>query len=425
LTLLRSPTLRAFLKGYLLLGIVLIAAVIGFYTLELTNRLEDQSEWTTSLVASIAGPVLFSENPDPRQQQQLRQVIEAVDFPFVFTDLRGRPIIWNPDRIGVPLPESYAAILGADLENPADPGLIKLLAMVRDFDRQRDPIDVSGPGDERILGRLHYGGSRLSQQLIWMPWLEAVLLLSFTGIVFIAFRNMKASEYRSVWVGMAKETAHQLGTPLTSLNGWLAILAEREHAPSSEAAETATDMDTRQILSELQRDAERLGKVSERFSQVGGKPRLSPGRVDETVSNVCNYFRTRLPHLATKVELKTKIEETPLAPINAQLLDWAVENLIKNALDALDKGRGVVELRCHYDSQEDWIEILVTDNGRGMSSAVKDRVFHPGFSTKQRGWGMGLALVRRIVDEYHGGRIDIARTVEGEGTSFRIRLRPR
>ncbi len=425
MTFLRSPTLRVFLKGYLLFGVVVIAAAIGLYTLELTRKLERQSEWMTSLVASVAGPVLFSENPDAGQQQQLRRVIEEVDFPFVFTDLQGRPIIWNPDRIGIALPDSYAAILRADLDHPTDPALVELLELVQEFDSKRDPIAVSISGRPQVLGYLHYGGSRLSQQLIWMPWLEALLLLAFMGIVFVAFRNMKRSEYRSVWVGMAKETAHQLGTPLTSLNGWLALLAERRLTSDQTGEEGAAGMDPQQIVAELQRDAERLGKVSARFSQVGSRPRLSPGRVDEIVSGVCNYFRTRLPHLATKVELIPRIEETPPAPINAQLLDWAVENLIKNALDALDKGRGVLEVSCRYDAEEDWIEILVNDNGKGMSAVVKDRVFQPGFSTKQRGWGMGLVLVRRIVDEYHGGQIDIPRTVEGEGTCFRIRLRTR
>jgi hypothetical protein len=418
--------LRAFLKGYLLLGIVLITTAIGLYTLRLTRRLEKQSEWTTAMVASIAGPVLFSENPNPDQQQLLRRVIDEVDFPFVFTDLAGRPIIWNPDRVGVPLPQSYADILEADPEHPKSQDLVRLLEIIRRFDASREPIGVPGPGGA-VLGQLHYGRSRLTQRLVWVPWLEAVLLVAFMGVVFVAFRNMKRSEYRSVWVGMAKETAHQLGTPLTSLSGWLTLLAERARQPDELPAPAggSSQMGTEQIVAELQRDAERLAKVSARFSQVGSTPHLSLGRVDETVRGVCNYFRTRLPHLAKKVELVTEIEETPLAPINAQLLDWAVENLVKNALDALDKGRGVIEVRCRHDSQEDWIEILVTDNGRGMSAKVRDRVFDPGFTTKQRGWGMGLVLVRRIVDEYHRGRIDIPRSVEGEGTCFRIRLRPR
>lgn len=419
------PTLRANLKGYILAGLVLIVVAIGAYTVHITGRLERQSELVTSLVAGLAGPALFSENPDPVQQRQLREVIEVVDFPFVFTDRQGRPIIWNPDRVGVDLPESYADILEADLEDPQDPDLVRLLEKIESLDREQEPIDVLGPGGTGVLGKLHYGSSSLTQQLLWMPWLEAALLVAFMGAVLLAFRNMKRSEQRSIWVGMAKETAHQLGTPLTSLNGWLTLLADREGRTAVPADEGAAAMDSSQILAELQRDAERLGKVSARFSQVGSQPRLTLARVDEAVTSVCNYFRTRLPHLATKVELETHVEETPPAPINVQLLDWAVENLIKNALDAVDKGRGVIEVRCRYDEREDWIEILVSDNGRGMSNAVREQVFLPGFSTKQRGWGMGLALVERIIVEYHAGRIDIPRSVEGEGTTFRIRLRPR
>lgn len=407
------------LRGILLLGLVVIGASIGAYTVMVTGELEEQAELTTRLVASTVAPVLFSETPDPAALVRLRDIVETVAFPFVFTDAAGRPYIWNEREVGIPLPESLESIRSADLENPVDPDLRRVLERIREFDEDRDPIPLEGPGGQNVIGYLHYGPSRLTTQLFWMPWLEALLIVSFMGAVLVAFRNLKRSEQRSIWVGMAKETAHQMGTPLTSLNGWIALLRDPDtRAAQVEAQPGGLDG----MLEEIQRDVDRLGKVSSRFSQIGSQPRLQPGRVDEVVRRTVDYFRTRLPHLGKQVRIETRVDEVPMAPISAPLLDWAIENLLKNGLDAIDKDQGLLEVTCRHDADAEVVEIVVRDNGKGMSAAVRDRVFDPGFSTKQRGWGMGLALVRRIVEEVHGGRIDIPASDEGRGSAFRVRL---
>ena len=161
--------------------------------------------------------------------------------------------------------------------------------------------------------------------------------------------------------------------------------------------------------------------MSARFSQIGSRPRLSEERVDELVMASCDYFRTRLPHLGKRVRIETAIDPLPPVAVAPQLLDWAVENLLKNGLDAIDKDVGLLSVRCGR-AEDGSIEIAVRDNGKGMSANVRRKVFDPGFSTKQRGWGMGLALVRRIVEEVHDGRVDIPWTEEGEGSEFRVRL---
>ncbi len=414
----RLPTLRALLKGYLLAGLVVIGLAIGAATIQLASELEAQAELTTQLIAEIAGPVLFSETPDLRAQRKLQQVIEAVDFPFVFTDAQGRPIIWNPRQVGVPLPESLRDVLEADLENPTDPGMRKLLALIEEFDREREPVPLAAPGGTGTSGLLHYGGSRITGRLVLLPWLEAALIVAFMGAVLLAFRNMKRSEQRSIWVGMAKETAHQMGTPLTSLSGWLALLRDEEALQQVHATRGTT---RDQVLTEIENDVERLGKVSARFSQIGSRPRLVSARVDEVVSGTCAYFRARLPHLGKQVTIETHIEELPELPIAPQLLDWAVENLLKNGLDAIDKDVGRLEVNCRA-LPGGGVEITVQDNGKGMASSLQRRVFDPGFSTKQRGWGMGLALVLRIVEEVHGGSIDIPWSEESKGSRFRIRI---
>lgn len=414
----RGLTLRTRLRGVLLLGLVLLGVSIGAYTVFMAGELERQAELTTSLVATIAGPVLFSETPDLREMQRLRDVIEEVAFPFVFTDVAGRPYIWNERQVGVPLPESLGDILSADLENPSDPDLRRVLELVAEYDRGRSPIPLYGPGGRNVVGYLHYGPSRLTTQLVWMPWLEAVLIVTFMGAVLLAFRNMKRSEQRSIWVGMAKETAHQMGTPLTSLNGWLALLRDPEARESTLGRDGGPDLE--QVFDEIQQDVDRLGKVSSRFSQIGSRPQLQPGRVDEVALRTVEYFRTRLPHLGKQVVIVTHVDPVPEVPISAPLLDWAVENLLKNGLDAIDKDQGRLEVVCR--PADGGIEVLVSDNGKGVPAGVRDRIFDPGFSTKQRGWGMGLALVRRIVEEVHGGQVGILRSVEGGGTTFRIHI---
>ena len=412
----RWPSLRSLLKFVLLGGLLVIGVGIGTYNLHLTRQIERQAALTTRLVADLAGPVLFAESPDPVSQQRLREVIDELDFPFVFTDHEHRPVIWNARQMEIPLPDSYAEILAAPLGEGAPDWVRALQDRMDAFRALHEPIPLRRPDSSEPVGWLYYGNSRLSRELLFAPAIEAALVFVFMGTVLFAFRIMKRSEQRSIWVGMAKETAHQLGTPLTSLSGWLALLRD-EVALAREGGP-----DRQQVLAEIEHDVERLGRVSDRFGQIGSRPRRVPARVDELVNRICDYFRHRAPHLGKRVRIETRIEPCPQIPVCPQLLDWAVENLIKNALDALDKDEGVVTVSCQHDASRHAIEILVSDNGRGMSKAAQARVFDPGYSTKARGWGMGLALVRRIVEEYHRGQVEVLRSVEGEGTVFRIRI---
>lgn len=432
--LLQGPTVRALIKSYLLVGLVVIATVIALITIRVTREVAVRDRLTTRFIAHFAAPTLLTPQQGlaPQQERDLRASLAAikdVTFPFVLTDLAGRPHFWNAAQIGVPLPDRYADLLSQDPDNPSDPRVRRVVEMVRRFDEQRQPIAVLAPGEDREIGWLHYGESSLSRRLAWMPWMEAALIVAFMGVALMAFRNMKRSEQRSIWVGMAKETAHQMGTPLTSINGWLALLREQDaaHATARSTAGPGVvpadpTLDRAAVLGELQRDLERLAKVSERFNQIGSRPRMAPARVDEIVGRVCAYFRRRLPQLGRPVRLESQLGEVAPTPLNAELLEWVCENLIKNALDAIDKTPGVVEVTCRQLRDARRIEIVVKDNGKGMSPAVQRRIFEPGFTTKQGGWGMGMVLVRRIVEEYHGGRVEVAKSTPGEGSTLRVTL---
>jgi len=417
---LRGSTLRSVLKSYLLVGLVVIAILIGIFTVRVSREVDRQAAITTRLIGELlADAIVQPAAPEEmvRRLTPIRDAVQEVDFPFIITDAEGHPFLWNAQQTGIELPEELdlAELLVADLDDP-DERTRRLLDLVAAFDARNSPVELSVPGGDRTLLRLHFGPSRLSRRILWMPLLEGGLIVAFMGVAFVAFRNMKRSEQRSLWVGMAKETAHQMGTPLTSLSGWLAILED----PQSLASDSR--LSEEDVHREIRSDVDRLGKVSARFSQIGSTPVRREGRVDDVVRRVCAYFRRRLPHLGKQVEIREEIAELPPIPLAEELLDWALENLIKNALDASDKPTSVVTVRCRLAEEGNWVEILVADQGRGMSANMQRMVFDAGYTTKERGWGMGLVLVRRIVTEYHGGRIRVLETAEGEGTVMQILL---
>jgi hypothetical protein len=415
----KGPTVRALLKSYLLVGLALILVGIVSFSLDLTGDVEGQTVLATRLLADLASERLLTN--DPERLRELRTAMDALSVPVILTDSAGLPVFWNANQVGIPLPDTARAFTHQELHEPHDAILLLLMERILEYDAEHEPLNVRDPESGAILFYLHYGNSSLSRRLTLMPLLEAALILIFMGVALVAFRNLKRSEERRLWVGMAKETAHQMGTPLTSMSGWLAILQEDPLGEDGEGPK----VDRRQVVAELDRDHQRLAKVSARFSQIGSKPKLVSGRVDHLVEGACAYFRRRLPHLKSHVEIVSEIQETPLAPINPDLLEWALENLIKNALDAIDKPEGLIRVSCRYDEADLQLVIEVTDNGKGMTPATQRRIFHPGFSTREGGWGLGLVLVKRIVREYHGGRVDVAWTELGQGSCFRIRLNTR
>jgi signal transduction histidine kinase len=233
--------------------------------------------------------------------------------------------------------------------------------------------------------------------------------------------GIRRAEQRSIWVGMALETAHQLGTPLSSLMGWIERL--RSQADSSGGDEVKMSRaEVSETVDEMERDVERLRKVAQRFSHVGSTPRLEKRDIGLVVRQAVEYARRRLPRRDGEVEIEERYETVPELPCNRELLEWVIENLLSNAVSALDKRPGRIEVVVS-PGDDGGVEIEVRDNGRGMSPTEQRRAFEPGYTTKRRGWGLGLALSQRVVEEYHGGRLYIRRSIPGEGTVVVIALR--
>ncbi len=252
---------------------------------------------------------------------------------------------------------------------------------------------------------IFYGHSLTLQTLYIFPYIQIFIIVVFVLVVFMAFRSLKQSEQSRIWVGLAKETAHQLGTPTSSLLGWIEYLREQ---PVDQMA-----------VDEMQKDLSHLMKIVDRFSKIGSDAPLTVESLNEVVGNSVMYFRKRIPRNVT-LDYNGLATDTVRAKINVALFEWVVENLMKNALDAL-QGHGSISVTIGEDSKFAWVE--VADTGKGIPKSKWKRIFEPGFTTKTRGWGLGLSLSRRIVEEYHKGRIAVVDSELGKGTTFRVTLK--
>lgn len=250
---------------------------------------------------------------------------------------------------------------------------------------------------------IYYGQSLLLQRLAWFPYVQLGVVTVFLLVALLALLSTKRAEQNKVWVGLTKETAHQLGTPISSLMAWMAVM--RETHPDDA------------LIDEMEADVRRLEMVAERFSKIGSAPKLHPETVGPIVERVAEYIARRIPKsVKLTVDLR---DESELIPISAPLVEWVVEVLCKNAADAMP---GVGQISISGGKVGDRYVIDVADTGKGIERKHHKTVFRPGFTTKQRGWGLGLSLAKRIIEEYHHGRIYVLRSAPGEGTVFRIEL---
>ena len=250
---------------------------------------------------------------------------------------------------------------------------------------------------------IYYGESLLLQRLAWFPYVQLGVVTVFLFVALLALLSTKRAEQNKVWVGLTKETAHQLGTPISSLMAWMAVM--REAYPDDG------------LIDEMEADVRRLEMVAERFSKIGSAPKLRPEAVGPIVERVAEYIGRRIPK-SVKLEVDLR-DKDALIPISAPLVEWVVEVLCKNAVDAMP---GVGQIGISGGKTGDCYVIDVADTGKGIERKHHKTVFRPGFTTKQRGWGLGLSLAKRIIEEYHHGRIYVLRSAPGEGTVFRIEL---
>lgn len=368
--------------------LVLVAAVIAVASLFVSNnfvdklKLEEKNKmqvWAAAMSSIINAEV----NEDVTLEQNILSSNKTI--PVVLTDDTGSIIQEN--NIKIPA--------NAD-------SLTVLMERVADMRRKGNviPIYMDGVGEQYVC----YDDSNILILLSCYPYIQLCVVLIFLVICVVAVISSKRAEQNRVWVGLSKETAHQLGTPISSLMAWVEILKSKY--PGDE------------LLPEMSRDVERLQMVAERFSKIGSKSEPVTADVNGVIEKAVGYMKRRSP---AKVQYELILSDAPLlAPLNIPLLEWVIENLCKNAIDAMS-GNGCITVE--VSDTADKVVVDVTDTGKGIAKSQWDDVFTPGFTTKPRGWGLGLSLAKRIVEEFHKGRIYIKKSLPGKGTTFRIELK--
>ncbi len=273
--------------------------------------------------------------------------------------------------------------------------------LIKKFTSENEPIKILLSGEH--VSTLYYGNSGLLNKLKFYPSALLFIAALFGFFAFLFFKSSKIAEINMLWSGMAKETAHQIGTPLTSLMGWLELL------------KTSSNKD--KYLKEVEKDLERLNIISERFNKIGSKPKLTKENICDEIDKTISYLKARL---SNKISLEFEYpKEEIIVYLNNQLFSWSLENIIKNSIDSI-KDTGKVNISLIEENE--YLKIYISDNGIGIKQSLKNKIFNPGVTTKERGWGLGLSLSKRIIEEYHKGEIKLIDSVVGQGTKMLIKL---
>jgi signal transduction histidine kinase len=392
--------------GLFALG-ALMVVVFALYTMLVIRTLREDAQRVATLYAERIFPIwLAAPGVSSSELGVLFDLIQEMPFAVIVTTEDGIPSEWR--GISVPdtarSPEAYAEVM----------------RIARDIDRVLPPRDVviPLPNGASLTYTIHVAESAFLRRIAMMPVVAAVVTLLFTSVTLWGFWQLKTGEQQAVWVGMAKETAHQLGTPLSSLSGWLEILADHERTGDALEVETTGYS----VVGEMSHDVDRLKKIAQRFSQVGSPPELSPEPVNSVLDETITYFNTRIPRLGRDATIERIYRADEEVPLSRELLGWAFENLLKNSLDALSRTDRASQIRISTERVEDRLRIVFEDNGKGASSTDLRKMFQPGFSTKKRGWGLGLTFVKRIIEDYHGGEVNALSPGPDQGMMIEIFL---
>jgi nitrogen-specific signal transduction histidine kinase len=389
------------IKITLILIALLIAAGTLYYTQKLVQKLQDKERQIVELYAKGIEYLANTTSSDVDITFLFDNIIKPIDFPLILT---------TPDnKVNL---NSKSDIRNVEYDTTlSKQELEKFFAQkIIEMDNVNNPIQVIYE-DTLVLTKIHYGDSDLITQLKFYPYFQIIIASLFIIIGYIGFSSIKRSEQSNIWVGMAKETAHQFGTPISSLMGWLEMLKLNYNDPDK----------VLDIAEEIDNDVEKLNKITYRFSKIGSIPELKPKIVFDEIKKVTEYFQRRLPQTGKSVELNIEGDKTALAELNSELFEWVIENLVKNSLDAIDHKEGKINFTVSKGRRI--VEIDVTDNGKGIDIKRRKDVFRPGYSTKRRGWGLGLSLSKRIIEGYHKGKIFVKHSAPGEGTTFKITLK--
>lgn len=371
--------------------LIAIAAVIAAASLLVSNSLVKDLKAEEEKKMEIWAEAMNS----------LNRADANTDLALVLTVLNGNttiPVVVTDSNGAISLHRNIEFSAGAD-------SLAVLMQMVADMRLRDQKIRVDlGTEEGSDYLEVCYSDSLILKQLAYYPYVQLAVVLLFFAICFVAILSSKRAEQNRVWVGLSKETAHQLGTPISSLMAWTTVLKEK--------------YPTDELLPEMERDVARLQRVAERFSKIGSLPEPTSEDLVDVIDRAVEYVKRRSP---AQVAYTVNYPKRPLlVRMNAPLIEWVVENLCKNAIDAMN-GAGSITITVSQSDSKAFVEIA--DTGKGISKSKHKRVFEPGYTTKKRGWGLGLSLAKRIMEQYHKGRIFVKQSAPGKGTTFRMELK--
>ena len=369
-----------------LLGFILVIFLFT-YTQGIVNELRKDNGEIVKLYAEIIAQTISDEN-DTNLDFVFDEIIQKAQFPIIYSNNKKDPV--------------YSKNINTGKSN------LRKIQSTMDEQNEAIPLRYANPLTNEIIliGYLHYGDSSQIEKLKWLPFIEIGAITLFILLGFISFSIIRNSEKRNIWVGMARETAHQLGTPISSLMGWLEWMKNKPN-------------DQEKIIDDISLDLERLQQVSDRFSKMGSETKIEEVNLSNIVDNIVLYFNRRIPSMGKSIIIENQLESDLKIRANGILISWAIENVVKNAIDALDN-EGIISLKSKFEKKS--IIIVIEDSGKGISRKNWKNIFRPGFSTKEQGWGLGLSLTSRIINEIHGGSIYVSQSKPGQGSTIEISL---
>ena len=375
-------------------------SIVGDLASQERQRMELWAEATKSIIGTSAEDV----GNEAQSQQYINFLLHIIEdnrsIPVILADDKGDIILHR----NFDLPEPLDSLNPLYISERNAEFLSKKLKSLASQKQNIIPIEI-GDG---ITQHLYYQDSRLLQRLNYFPYVQMLIMVVFVSVVYFAVMSTKKAEQNKVWVGLSKETAHQLGTPISSLMAWMELLEQMDVGA--------------EVVEEMKKDVVRLSTIASRFGKIGSKPKMETTDADVVVQSAVSYMKTRISQRIKLVYVLPPAVELPLkAQLSDSLFQWVLENLIKNAVDAMDAD-GAITVVAGRDERAGRIFIEVTDTGKGLPKKRFKTIFKPGYTTKKRGWGLGLALAKRIVEQYHGGRIFVKWSEPDRGTTFRIEL---
>ncbi len=392
-------------KLYFLIGSLIIVMFFIFYNNSLLVKAREEAQIVPRFFAKFAAISTYEDIEGKLLQLILNEIVKKIDYPIIVTDKNNIPQHWK-----------NLSIQGKKFEELSEEEKSLLMKKIKIMKKKESSINLTLPNSDEVISYIYYGESKAMKRLKFLPYFEFLVMLIFIAVGVFGVIYVHQGEKRSLWMALAKETAHQFGTPLSSLMGWMDILKiKTKEYPNSQSI--------REIIDSATIDINQLKKVAFRFGKVGSSIKLKESSLEQVIQETIEYFNLRLPQVGNRISLNhiNRLERDDYF-FDDDLMKWVLENLIKNSIDAMQNTSGNISIITFDDVPDKYVHIQVRDEGKGIPSNLHKKIFNTGITTKSRGWGLGLSLAKRIVEEFHKGKIYVLESVKNQGTTIEILL---